>query len=177
MDLEINIEIDELTDCLIDRETHEKYDTECKLISTSITSSFAKELKKNGWSFDWSIPQKDGYEVYSLNIVEDDEIQGLIALKHITKDLYTHVALVESNPMNRDHEKGKYIGTGGNLFAFACKLSFDVGNEGFVQFTAKTSLINHYKTTLGAKQIDGQRMYIDTDAALELVNRYFSEEV
>ena len=71
---------------------------------------------------------------------------------------------------------GKYKGVGAHLFAIACKLSWDVGNEGYVQFTAKTNLVEHYRETLGARNIDSQKMFIDSYGALKLIQTYFPEE-
>ena len=45
--------------------------------------------------------------------------------------------------------------------------------EGFVAFTAKTKLIDHYEKTLGAYHFKNQRMIIDTQAARILVEKYF----
>ncbi len=61
----------------------------------------------------------------------------------------------------------------GNLVAFACKLSFQLGFEGYVAFTAKTNLIKHYEKSLGAKNFGGQRMYLETKEARYLVEKYF----
>jgi hypothetical protein len=47
---------------------------------------------------------------------------------------------VEAAPHNVG-KMGKYKGVGAHLFAIACKLSWDAGNEGYVQFTAKTDMI------------------------------------
>lgn len=49
-----------------------------------------------GWLFDQSIPHSNGYAIYELLIKGSDECQGLIALKHIRDQLYTHVDVVES---------------------------------------------------------------------------------
>lgn len=173
--MEVDIEIDGLTNCLVNRITGEECDTQYRLISKTITKADAEKLKAEGWLFDWSIPHSNGYEIYELLIKGSDECQGLIALKHIRDQLYTHVDVVESAPKNRG-KNGKYQGVGAHLFAIACKLSWDVGNEGFVQFKAKTDLVEHYRETLKAKNIDSQNMYIDSHAALNLIKTYFSEE-
>ncbi len=173
--MEVDIEIDGLTNCLVNRITGEECDTQYRLISKTITKADAEKLKAEGWLFDWSIPHSNGYEIYELLIKGSDECQGLIALKHIRDQLYTHVDVVESAPQNRG-KNGKYQGVGAHLFAIACKLSWDVGNEGFVQFKAKTDLVGHYRETLKAKNIDAQNMYIDSHAALNLIKTYFSEE-
>ena len=173
--MEIDIEIDELTNCLVHRKTGEECDTQYRLISKTITKADSERMMKEGWLFDWSIPHSNGYEVYELLLKNTDERQGLIALKHIRDQLYTHVDIVESAPHNRG-KNGVYQGVGAHLFAIACKLSWDVGNEGFVQFKAKSDLVNHYKTTLNANNIDKQNMFIDSYAALNLIKKYFSEE-
>jgi len=51
--------------------------------------------------------------------------------------------LIESNLFNRGVKK-VYFGVPGNLVAFACKLSFDKGYDGYVSFESKTKLITHY---------------------------------
>ena len=83
--------------------------------------------------------------------------------------------IVEAAPFNVGHA-GRYKGVGAHLFAIACKLSWDVGNEGYVQFTAKTDLVEHYRETLAAKSIDWHTMYIDSYGAVKLIQRYFKED-
>ena len=90
--------------------------------------------------------------------------------------IYTHVNIVETSPKNKG-KNGIYQGVGAHLFAIACKLSWDVGNEGFIQFKAKSNLVEHYKKTLNAQCIDEQNMFIDSYAALNLIKKYFSLEV
>ncbi len=70
-------------------------------------------------------------------------------------------------------ERTEYVGVGGNLFAFACKVSKEGGHEGFVGFDAKTLLIEHYNKTLGAERALGQRMIISDFNADILINQYF----
>lgn len=172
--LEIDVIIDTLTNCLVCTETGEECDTEYRLVTRTITKQDALELKNRGWKFDWSIPHQNGYEVYELLLENDDEVQGMIALKHIRDQYYTHVDIVEAAPFNIGHT-GMYKGVGAHLFAIACKLSWDVGNEGYVQFTAKTGLVEHYIKMLNAKCIDWHILYIDTYGAIALINKYFKE--
>ena len=47
--------------------------------------------------------------------------------------------------------------------------------EGYLSFTAKTRLIEHYKKTLGAISVGGQLMVINTEAALRLIDKYFNK--
>ena len=168
----IDITIDSLTECLIRRNTGEQVDTEYKLVDYPITSQMAAQYKKDGWKFDWSIPQKDGCEVYELFVAGDDRPQGRVAFKHLCSDYFTYLELVEAAPENIGHG-GEYEGVGGHLFAIACKHSFEAGNDGYVQFEPKTKLIKHYQEKLGAKIISGSSMYIDTEAAKILLDKYF----
>jgi len=167
---EIDIEIDELTNSIKNVVSGDSFQTDITLI----TSSDLKIVTKtNGWQFDWKIelkrPERD---VYKLTIVNNQAIiQGLISLEIKSDHVFMH--LVESAPFN----KGKikiYSGVPGNLVAFACKLSFQRGHEGNVAFISKTQLIDHYVESLGAVHFGGRLMIIDKNAALRLINKYFT---
>ena len=172
--IKIEIIIDELTECLLHSETGKEYETEYWLVKESITKEEALRLNKNGWKFDWSEPQQKGYEVYELHIKGDTKVQGMIAFKHINSQYYTHVHIVEAAPCNVG-KNGEYKGVGAHLFAIACKHSWLEGNSGYVQFKAKTKLIEHYIATLNAKCIGDNNLYIDTNGALALIKKYFKE--
>ena len=70
-------------------------------------------------------------------------------------------------------KKKLYEGVPGNLFAFACKESWDKGYQGIVAFQSKTKLIEHYENTLGAIHVGGHKMIIFPEAALKLIKKYF----
>ncbi|GAB6012727.1 hypothetical protein [Viscerimonas tarda] len=80
--------------------------------------------------------------------------------------------LLENAPFNIGETK-LYEGVAGNLVAYACKISFQHGFEGYVSFTAKTKLVKHYQETLDAQLYSGQLMVINTPAANKLIDRYF----
>lgn len=82
--------------------------------------------------------------------------------------------LIESAKFNKGKNK-IYAGVPGNLVAFACQMSFDRGYAGFLAFDAKTSLIKHYQDTLYATHFRGTKMFIETPAALRLINQYFKK--
>lgn len=172
--MEIDIRIDSLTDCLVDGITGEQLNTEYRLVMRTISRQEALELNQAGWKFDWSVPHQNGYEVYELLLEGDDQVQGMIAFKHFRDQYYTHVDIVEAAPHNIGHS-GRYKGVGAHLFAIACKHSWDAGNEGYVQFTAKTDLVEHYQKMLKAQLIDWHTMYIDSYGAIELIRKYFKE--
>ena len=56
------------------------------------------------------------------------------------------------------------------------KFSLDNGCDGFVAFTAKSDLIEHYQKELGAFLVIDRRMCIDDIAAGKLIEKYFKEE-
>lgn len=71
-------------------------------------------------------------------------------------------------------EKNKlYEGVAGNLVAYACKVSFNNGFDGYLSFTAKTKLIDHYIKTLQAHHFGGHLMILNTIAANKLIDKYF----
>ena len=80
---------------------------------------------------------------------------------------------LESAPFNLGRNKLYEGVAGGNLVAFACKTSYQHGFEGYISFTAKTKLIEHYKKTLNAILFGGQLMIINSHAADILINKYF----
>lgn len=82
--------------------------------------------------------------------------------------------LIESAPFNLGRKK-VYIGVPGNLVAFACRTAFHRGFNGYVSFTSKTQLIDHYQKTLGAINVGGHLMVINTESALKLINKYFKK--
>lgn len=166
---EIATEIDDLTPCL-------RRVSDGQIVETTLEKIHPKKSNFNVWEFDWTIPEKEGYSVFALYANGDKNVQGLLATR-IEKG-YVDLALVEASPENSPHNphfpgKKKYEGVGGHLFAEACKQSVESGNDGYVAFTAKTSLINHYQNVLGATVIYGQRMQIDEEAASALIQKYF----
>ena len=93
---------------------------------------------------------------------------------YIFKDNFIFLNLVENAKFNKG--KGKlYEGVGGNMFAFACKISKDLGFGGFVSFISKTSLVEYYTKALGAQRAVGQRMVILDNEADILINKYFKK--
>lgn len=160
----VDIQIDELTDCLIERESGNIVDTE---YTERITAIKKKEFA--GWKFDWSKTQKNGYTVYELFVEDDDIVQGRISFK--IDGGIADIDIVESAPHNYGHN-GKYIGVGGHLFAIACQCSLEAGCDGVVAFTSKTDLVEYYKRELKAVEIMPRRLVIFEDAAEILLDKY-----
>lgn len=164
----LDFEVDKLTNSIENVLTGEVFDTEI----VRLTSADSKQIKKADWQFNWNKELKDETkEVYKLTTVNNDAIiQGLVSIEDKQDHIFMH--LIESSKFNKG--KGKvYLGVPGNLVAYACKVSVDKGYEGFLAFDAKTILIKHYEQSLGATHFRGQRMFIETSAALRLISQYF----
>ncbi|MGF1636013.1 MAG: hypothetical protein ACFCUU_02995 [Cyclobacteriaceae bacterium] len=165
----IDIDIDKLTNSLENVITGDSFQTDVSLIDKSDLKLISK---KNGWIFNWKSEYKQpDRDVYKLTIIGNpDIIQGLVCITEREDHVYMH--LIESAPFNLGRHK-MYLGVPGNLVAFVCKISFHRGFEGYVSFTSKTQLMEHYEKILGAKTVGGQLMVINTDAALKLIDKYF----
>ena len=161
--------IDKLTDSILNTISGDSFQTE---VSRMTTNDLKGATKKKGWNFDWKSEFNDlQKEVYKLTIINNSTIiQGLLSLT-IEQD-HIYMNLLESSPFNIGKNK-LYEGVAGNLVAFACKVSFQKGYDGFVAFTAKTNLIKHYEESLGAFHFKNQRMIIETEVSKNLVKKYF----
>jgi len=165
----LDFEVDKLTDSIENANSGDSFPTEISILTKQEVMSITK---KNGWQFNWAneikIPTRD---IFKLTITNNPTIiQGVISLEVKTDHVYMH--LIESAPFNIGKNK-TYLGVPGNLVAFACKLSFQRGGEGYVSFLSKTKLIEHYERSLGAVHFGGHLMVITTEAALKLTNKYF----
>ena len=165
----IDAEIDKLTNSIENIITGDSFQTDVTFIDKNDLKSITK---RTGWLFDWKNEyKKPDRDVYKLTIVGNpDIVQGLISITE--REDYIYIHLIESAPFNLGQNK-VYLGVPGNLVAFVCRISFHHGFEGYVSFTAKTQLIRHYEKTLGAINVGGQLMIINTDAALKLIKKYF----
>ena len=161
--------IDKITDSILNTISGDSFQTEVSRL-TSIDLKII--TKNNNWNFDWKSEFNNiQKEVYKLTIVNNSKIiQGLLSIT-IEQD-HIYMNLLESSPFNIGKNK-LYEGVAGNLVAFACKISFQKGYDGFVAFTAKTNLIKHYEESLGAFHFKNQSMIIETEASKKLVKKYF----
>ena len=165
----IDIIIDRLTNSILNTISGDQFKTE--IIKVTVNE---KRISKKDWLFNWNQEIQDTKkEVYKLVIENNEEInQGLISITD--NDDHIFMNLIESAKFNKGKSK-LYEGVPGNLVAFACRLSFEKGYDGIVSFIAKTKLIKHYETSLGATIFRGDQMYIDTPAALKLIRQYFNK--
>lgn len=164
-----NFIIDRLTNSITNSISGDSFPTDVSLLSKN---DLKQINKKNGWLFKWreelNLPDR---EVYKLTIVNNPNItQGITSLT--IKPDHVVIHLIENAPFNKGKDK-LYEGVAGNLVAYACRLSFQRGANGFVSFHSKTNLVDHYIKTLNAKHFGNHLMVIDTDAAQILVDKYF----
>lgn len=169
----LDFEIDKLTNSIENVVTGDSFSTEISLVSGL---DLKPVTKKNGWAFDWKYELKQPErEVYKLTIVNNPKVlQGLISLEIRADHVYMH--LVENAGFNKGKNK-MYAGVAGNLVAFACRLSFQRGFEGNVSFISKSLLVEHYEKSLGAFHFGGRIMIIETSAALNLIDKYFKNQM
>ena len=161
--------IDKLTNSIENIVTGESFSTEITLL---LKSDLNNLQKKNGWVFNWktefSNPSRSVYKLTTKNNLSI--IQGLISIELRQDHVFMH--LLENAPFNKGKAK-MYAGVAGNLVAFACKYSFQMGHEGNIAFVSKTKLIAHYEKELGAFHAGGHVMIIEKSAAIKLIEKYF----
>jgi hypothetical protein len=165
----LEIEIYRLTNSIVNTISGDSFPTDVH----PVTKADLKIItKKNGWLFNWAKEYKlTDRQIFKLTIRNNPGIpQGLLSISDLDDHYYLH--LIESAPFNLGKNK-LYEGVPGNLFAFTCKTSWDNGYQGFVSFTSKSRLIEHYEKALGATHIGSQRMVIFPQEALKLIKKYF----
>ena len=161
--------VDKLTNSIQNTISGDIFPTE---VSRLTKTDLKQVTKKIGWAFNWKTELDDNTrEVYKLTISNNPNIiQGILSLTIEPDHIY--MDLLESAPFNRGKNK-LYEGVAGNLVAYACKVSFNNGFDGYLSFTAKTKLIDHYIKTLEAYHFGGHLMIINTIAANKLIDKYF----
>jgi len=168
-EIQLDFIIDKLTNSIVNTISGDSFQTEI----ARFTIKDSKEInKKKKWNFNWKSELNDNQnEVYKLTIVNNlNIVQGLLSIKKESDHIFMN--LLENAPFNIGKNK-LYEGVAGNLVAFACKLSFQYGFEGFVSFTSKTNLIEHYEKSLGGYHFGGHKMIIPTHSSKLLVEKYF----
>lgn len=140
----VDIWIDEIVPCLRDTETGQIKETAVfKIESRGYLKKFQKE---NGWRINWNELPED-VEVYALALKDNNEVQGLVAIRNDKKAHAAYIHWACTAPHNNIHDNGnqRYIGVGGHLFAVAADKSLQWGHEGIIHgFAANKALLLHY---------------------------------
>ena len=165
----LGVKIDRLTNSILNTISGDSFPTDVHPLSKGDLKDINK---KKGWLFSWGTEFRFlDRQVFKLTIRDNPHIiQGLASISDYNDHYYLH--LVESAPFNLGKNK-LYEGVPGNLFAFTCKTSWDKGYQGFVSFTSKTKLIEHYEESLKATHVGGQKMVIFPREALNLIKKYY----
>jgi hypothetical protein len=130
--------------------------------------SLSEILEKNNFEFDWT--DETHHNLFALNIIENGDIVGLMALKDVKDELRIEIILLESSKDNVGPSK-TYEKIAGCLIAWACRLAFIKGYYGFVSLTPKTRLIEHYKNAYGFEQF-GRQLAVGTEQSHQLIKKY-----
>ena len=165
----VKIDIDLLTQCLIRTKDN-------KIVKTKVKEISIQDYNFENWEFNWIEESKKENKILGLFAENDKRLQGIVEYYENKERQLLEVVLVEIAPFNNRHnpknilKSKEYLGVGE-----IARISFEKGYDGYVSFLAKTNLIEHYKKTLGAKQLSYIEMYIDDEAAMKLVKKYYSE--
>jgi hypothetical protein len=165
----IGVWIDGLTNSIVNTISRDSLPTDVIEVTTQ---DLKLVTKSRGWNFNWkSELKKEGIIVYKLVILGNENIiQGLISLENRGDHIFVNI--IENPPFNIGKNK-VYEGVPGNLFAYACRLSWDGGNHGIVSFVSKSRLVNHYEKSLGAIHVGGFKMVIFPKSAFKLIKQYY----
>jgi len=150
------------------------------LVESEIVKATSKDmpLKKDGWNFNWkSTIKKKDTETFILRLKSNpSSIQGVLHLRKLDEMLI--MDLVEIAPHNIGQKDKRYDYVAGCLIAFACRESFKLESnyKGFLSFELKTNLIKWYSEKYYAKIAMGQKMYIDSNDGLRLIEEYLNRK-
>lgn len=151
-----------------------------KLVKAEIVVPEQNEipLKKDGWNFNWRQLSKDkNSRMFVLRTIGlNPSVEGALQLKVENEMLIMNDLEIAPHNIGRKNKKYDYVA--GCLIAFACKESFKLKGayKGFLTFMSKTSLMQWYSKKYGAKVGLGQRMYIDSENGLKLIQEYLDRK-
>jgi hypothetical protein len=124
---------------------------------------------KDYFSFDF-INLFKAFTIYKIcKEGDEDIIQGLVAFK-------ASIGIIQCANMELNSINQKplllHSGLGKCMVALCCKISFDMGFEGFITFEAKNRLMPYYRR-MGAINVSGLIMAVETPEAQKLVDVFF----
>lgn len=132
-----------------------------------------KTLSKSQFYFDWNVEQE--YEVYKLQIVETNEIMGLISLERIPEEWRVHIRLLTVSKDNKGKEK-QYDKIAGNLITYAAKIAIrEYAEYACVSLRPKSKIAQHYIGKYNMKST-GMTLSIEVPEIMDLINYYDHEK-
>ncbi|SMC44008.1 hypothetical protein [Pedobacter africanus] len=129
------------------------------------------QINNERFVFDWSNMAKD-CELYQLNLINDDEILGIMAIKDSSEQHWIEIKLLESSMENVGRQK-EYQRIAGTLMGFACREAVK-RHAPFpcVSLVPKTILKEYYILKYG--MLDGSKfLYLDEEPLLHMVKKYY----
>lgn len=136
------------------------------------SGELVKLMKSGRFGFDWQAEVQN--EIYTLALEEKQEVVGLMALKDIPAELRLEIMLLETSVENVGKSK-VFEGIAGALIAFACRIAFLKGYQGFVSLTPKTDRITYYQQAYGFQSY-GRQLALEGETALSLIKKYLENE-
>ncbi|HEY8955205.1 hypothetical protein [Chitinophaga sp.] len=124
------------------------------------------------FDFDWR--RELTFDVYKITFINDDYILGLISTQINLGERRFEIRLLELSRENVGAFK-EYDRLAGCLIAFACKLSFKEGLDGFVSLIPKTVLISHYMKKYFFSPM-GVQLYVEGEVAVALIMEYLEND-
>jgi hypothetical protein len=155
---------------LIDKITDDKVQTEV----LPLTADDLKKINRKLVVFDWKEISKNG-KVFKLVSKGDKALHGLMGFAERDGFIYiTHIERVGAKGKGgKVKEDSRYTGVPQTMMAYACKVSFELGFEGYVSFFAKTKLTEYYKRICGAQPLaNGRDLCIFPSQAEQLINMW-----
>ncbi|MCO5950712.1 hypothetical protein [Mucilaginibacter flavidus] len=121
-------------------------------------------------SFNWK-KLKDGFVIYKLSLIGDDDILGVIALKYYPPEERTEIKLLAVSAENKGKNK-RYERIAGCLIAFAGREAIRIyGRYPCLSLIPKTELKEHYISKYG--MIDGGwQLYLEDAPLFRVINEY-----
>ncbi len=148
-----------------------------EIFETEFSPVSLQDLKdatvNNGWAYNWA-EFADAFRIVKINTINNPKIvHGLVAFT-VDKD-YIFMDFIENAPFNRGANK-IYSSVAGNLIAFLCHLSQQLGFNGYVVFKSKPQLVDYYISQYDATKHPQQKdiLYISPENAQRFINRYLN---
>ncbi|MFB5759408.1 hypothetical protein [Paenibacillus medicaginis] len=122
------------------------------------------------WRNELDHPERN---VFKLVDEKTEFINGAISLSDKGDHIFIH--LIEAAPRNRYgvFPPRPYINVARLMMAFAGKVSFDYGYEGFLALTPKTKLLRYYIKKYNAFLLPGRNVGIDGTVTSRLIGLYY----
>ena len=146
-----------------------------KLIIGEILLATKKNLPKSKtkWQFDWKTLYSKDSLIYQLTY--EAEIQGLIKMTKVDEGYY-EMSNLELSSKNYG-SKGNIDHVAGCLIAFGCLLTFEINEgqyKGYLAFTSKGELIQHYEENYFAELVFREKMIIFPKNGKKLIKKYLN---